>query len=109
MAEEWKEKRKHPRFRVNCPVSFVCFDKLKLGETQDLSLGGMKIQSRYMLFSGETYDFTVVMNGRAITPKGKIVYIENQPEFTYGAGVSFLQLSQDQQTQLDGFLSARGS
>ena len=109
MAEEWKEKRKHPRFRVSCPVSFVCFDKLKVGETQDLSLGGMKIHSRYMLFSGETYDFTVVMNGRAITPKGKIVYIENQPEFTYGAGVSFLQLSQDHQTQLDGFLSASTS
>lgn len=109
MIQEWQEKRKHPRFRVNCPVSFICFDKLKIGETQDLSLGGMKIQSRYMFFTGETYDFTVVMNGHSISPRGKIVYIENQPEFTYGAGVSFLQLSEDHQNQLNGFLLAKKS
>jgi len=109
MIQGWKEKRRYPRFKINCPVSFICFDRLKIGETQDLSLGGMRIQSRYMLFRGETYDFTVVMNGHAISPRGKIVYLENEPEFTYGAGVSFLQLSEDQQNQLNGFLSARKS
>jgi c-di-GMP-binding flagellar brake protein YcgR len=109
MIHDWQEKRRHPRLKVNCPVSFICFDKLKIGETQDLSLGGMKIQSRAMLFEGETYDFTVVMNGHTISPRGQIVYTETRPEFTYGAGVSFLQLSEDHQTQLDGFLAIRES
>jgi c-di-GMP-binding flagellar brake protein YcgR len=109
MAEEWKEKRKYPRLHINCPISFICFDKLRIGETADLSQGGMKIQSRYILFTGETYDFTVVMNGRSISPKGKVVYLENQPEFTYGAGVSFVQISEDQQNELDAFLSAKDS
>lgn len=109
MIQVWKEKRKYPRSQVNCPVSFICFNKLRIAETADLSLGGMKIQSRYMLFMGKTYDFTVVMNGRAISPKGKIVYIENQPEFIYGAGISFVQLSEDHQNQLNGFLSAKKS
>jgi hypothetical protein len=68
MAEGWSERRKYPRFHVTCPISFVCFDKLRIGETSDLSEGGMKIQSRYILFTGETYDFTVVMNGRSISP-----------------------------------------
>jgi hypothetical protein len=106
MSQGWDEKRKHPRFRVNCPVSFICFNKLKIAETRDLSAGGMKIHSRYMLFSGETYDFTLVMNGHTINPRGRIVYIENQPEFNYGAGVSFLHLSPDHLNQLNGFLSA---
>ena len=109
MIQNWKEKRRYPRFKVNCPVSFICFDKLKIGETQDLSLGGMKIRSRAMLFKGETYDFTVVMNGHTISPRGRIVYIETRPEFTYGAGISFLHLSEDHQTHLDGFLSAKES
>lgn len=109
MAEGWSERRKYPRFYVTCPISFVCFDKLRIGETSDLSQGGMKIQSRYILFTGETYDFTVVMNGRSINPKGKVVYLENQPEFTYGAGVSFVQISEEQQDQLSAFLSAKGS
>ncbi len=109
MAEGWKEKRKHPRVQINCPVSFICFDKLRIGETSDLSQGGMRIQSRYILFTGETYEFTVVMNGRSISPRGKVVYIKNQPEFTYGAGVSFVQISDDQLNQLSAFLSNRES
>lgn len=109
MIHPLKEKRRYPRFHVHCPISFICFDRLRIGETADLSVGGMKIQSRYMFLAGETYDFTVVINGRAISPKGKIVYLENQPEFTYGAGVSFVNLSEDHQSQLNGFLLAHHS
>ncbi len=69
----------------------------------------MKIQSRYMMFSGEIYDFTVIMNGRAISPKGKVVYLDHQPELTYGAGVSFLHLSEEHRNQLDAFLTAQQS
>ena len=107
MTQGWKEKRRYPRLQVNCPISFICFNKLRIGETEDISVGGMKIQSRYLLFTGETYDFTVVMNGRTISPKGKVVYFENQPEFSYGAGVSFVHLSEDHQSQLSSFLSAK--
>jgi c-di-GMP-binding flagellar brake protein YcgR len=106
MIHEGKNKRKYQRFHVHCPISFICFNKLRIGETENLSLGGMKIQSRYLLFKGEIYDFTVVMHGRAINPRGKVVYLENQREFTYSAGVSFVHLSEDHQNQLNAFLSA---
>lgn len=109
MAQSWKEKRKYPRFPLHCPISFICFNKLRIGETSDLSLGGMKIQSRYMLFTGETYEFTVILNGHTINPKGRVVYLENHPELTYGAGVSFLHLSEDQKNQLNAFLTAKAS
>ena len=109
MIHTCEEKRKHPRLRVKCPVSFIFSETLRIGETLDLSLGGMKIQSRYMLLRGETYDFTIVMNGRAINPKGKVVYIQNQSEFVYGTGVSFVNLGQDHQNRLSGFLSAQNS
>lgn len=105
MIHGWEEKRKYPRFPVHFPVSFLCYDNLRIGETSDLSLGGMKIQSHYMLYTGEIYDFTVVMNGRAISPKGRVVYTETQREFTYGAGVSFVHLSEDHQKRLNGVLS----
>ena len=107
MAQGWEEKRRYPRLQINCPISFICFDKLRIGETADISIGGMKIQSRYLLFTGETYDFTVVMNGRAISPKGKVVYLQNQPEYSYGAGVSFVHISEDHQSQLTSFLSVK--
>ncbi|NIO04556.1 MAG: hypothetical protein GTN74_08055 [Proteobacteria bacterium] len=107
MIQAHTEKRKHPRYPLKCPVSFIFFNNLKIGETSDLSLGGMKLRSRYMLFTGETYDFTVVVNGHAINPKGKIVYIENQPQFTYGTGVSFVDMSKDHHSRLSGFLSGQ--
>jgi len=106
MAQGWEEKRKYARFQINCPISFICFDKLRIGETSDLSRGGMKIQSRYLLFAGETYDFTVVMNGQAISPRGKVVYLEKRPEFSYGAGVSFVNMSEEYQTRLSAFLAS---
>jgi len=107
MTQHWKEKRRYPRYPIHCPVSFMSFDELRFGETEDLSLGGMKIYSRTVLLEGKTYDFIVVMNGRAITPKGKIVYLQSQRTFTYGAGVSFLHLSEDHQNRLSGFLSVQ--
>ena len=51
MIPHEKEKRRHPRFKVNCPVSFICYNKLRIGETTDLSRGGMKIQSHSMICS----------------------------------------------------------
>ena len=107
MAQSWTDRRRYPRFQVNCPISFICFNKLRIGETSDISQGGMKIQSRYLLFAGETYDFTVVMNGHTISPKGKVVYLENHPEFTYGAGVSFVNISEDHQAELSEFLEKK--
>ena len=99
-------RRGYPRFQVCCPVSYLSFNKLKIAETLDVGFGGMKIQSRNILLEGETYDFTVSINGRTIGPKGKIVHIENRPESCYEANVSFSHLPKNDHNQLEGFLSA---
>ncbi|NIO05312.1 MAG: hypothetical protein GTN74_12085 [Proteobacteria bacterium] len=106
MIQDRREKRTYPRFQINCPVSFFSFDQLGIAETLDLSLGGMKIRSRCMLFINETYDFMIIVGGRAISPKGRVLRIENQLEFNYEAGVSFLDLIDHHRNQLNGFLSA---
>ncbi|MBW2059426.1 MAG: PilZ domain-containing protein [Deltaproteobacteria bacterium] len=108
MAQGWKEKRRYPRFRVNCPISFICFSKLRIGETSDISLGGMKIQCRYFLLPAETYDFTVVVRGRAISPRGRVVYLATQGEFGYEAGVCFVGISEEHQKHLASFLLSKG-
>jgi hypothetical protein len=105
MIQDFTERRMHPRFEVNCPVSFFSSDKLRIAETLDLSLGGMKIQSRHVLFIGETYDFTVVIKGRGLNPKGKVAHIRTQPGLTYGVGVSFVKLSKPNKARLAKFLS----
>jgi hypothetical protein len=64
----------------------------------------VKVKSRYFLSTGETHNFTIVMNGRSITPRGGIVYVQSQPEFAYGVGVSFAHLSEDNRHQLGWFL-----
>ena len=101
------QKRRYPRLQVNCPVSFVSFNKLRIAETLDLSLGGMKIQSPDVLLTGETYDFTLIVAGCPISPRGKVVRVESRAELAYGANVSFLHLPDDHQNQLNGFLSAQ--
>ena len=99
------ERRRYPRFQVNCLVSFLSFDRLKTGETLDLGLRGMRIQSRSILFAGETYDFTLIVNGDVITPKGKIVHVEDRSELDcYGACVSFMDLSENHLKRLGHFL-----
>jgi len=99
------ERRRYPRFQVNCPVSFLSFDRLKTGETLDLGLRGMRIESRSMLFAGEIYDFTLIVNGDVIAPKGKIVHVDNQSESdNYGANVSFMHLSENHLKRLGHFL-----
>lgn len=105
MIQNRKERRKHPRSQVNCPVSFFSSGKLRIAETLDLSLGGMRIQSRHVLFVGETYDFTVVIRGQGLYPKGRVAHVQTQSGLTYGVGVSFVELSKANKARLNRFLS----
>jgi len=99
------DRRRYPRFQVNCLVSFLSFDRLKTGETLNLGLRGMRIQSRTILFAGEIYDFTLIVNGDVVTPKGKVVHVEDRPGLDrYGACVSFMDLSENHLKRLGHFL-----
>ncbi len=99
-----RERRRYQCFLVNRPVSFLSFKRLVFAETSNLSLAGMKIRSRSFPFTGETYEFAILVNGSAIRSRGRIVRVENQPKFTYGANVSFTYLPENDRNQLSAFL-----
>jgi c-di-GMP-binding flagellar brake protein YcgR len=109
MVQKWVEKRRYPRFSVSYPVSYLAADKLKIAETLDLSLGGMKIHSLHRLCVDETYAFTIVIEGRAISPMGKVVHTQPRQGFAHGVGVSFSRLTRAHRKRLNTFLSTYGS
>jgi c-di-GMP-binding flagellar brake protein YcgR len=100
-----ENKRKHPRFEVSTPVSFVAHGKLRIASTENLSQGGMRLCTRYLLFMNQVCDFNVVISARAIRVQGRVVYIQDLQLFDYGVGVCFSQLSPEDQNHLSRYLT----
>ena len=71
------EKRKFPRFPVADEIICSRYGKEMIMRTQNISLGGAKLEANFDLGVGENIDFAILSNGRKINCKGTILAIED--------------------------------
>ena len=74
--EDMDEKRKFPRFPV--PELVICsrYGRQMSMRTQNISLGGLKVEANFNLGVGESMDLAILINGTRIECKGIILAIE---------------------------------
>jgi hypothetical protein len=70
------EKRKFPRFPVMNPVICSRYGRKMTMRTQNISLGGLKLEANFDLGVGESMDLAILTNGTRIHCKGRILAIE---------------------------------
>jgi hypothetical protein len=70
------EKRKFPRFPVMNPVIYSRYGRKMTMRTQNISLGGLKLEANFDLGVGESMDLAILTNGTRIHCKGRILAIE---------------------------------
>ena len=70
------EKRKFPRFPVTNRVLCFRYGKQISMRTQNISLGGLKLEASLDLSVGESLHFDILTNGPKIHCKGKILAVE---------------------------------
>ena len=70
------EKRKFPRFPAVVPVICSRYGRKMTMRTQNISLGGLKLEANFDLGVGESMDLALLTKGTRIYCKGRILAIE---------------------------------
>ena len=94
------ERRKFPRFRVMNPVICLRYGRQITMRTQNVSLGGLKLEANLDFKVGESLDFDILTNGTRVHCKGRILAIENFKDkvqvrlcFSHNSDMDFRKLS----------------
>lgn len=97
------EKRKFPRFSVTDQVICSRYGKEMTMRTQNISLGGAKLEANFDLGVGENINFTILANRKRINCKGTILAIEELKNKVY-ARLLFSPASDSDDWKLSDYL-----
>jgi len=98
--------RSHPRYRVQKIASYQYGGKQFLTLTQDLGLGGMKINTHDYLPENEHLSFNLVLRESSIRFKGRIAYSNLPPDGGGVSGIQFTEVTEEDYTSLQTYLAS---
>jgi len=76
-TQDIHERRNFPRFAVTEPVICFRYGRQMAMRTQNVSLGGLKLEANFDLGIGESMDLAILTNGTRIHCRGRILAIED--------------------------------
>lgn len=91
-----KERRKHPRFKTNDPISYVCIDnngnriKEGKGKAVNVSKGGILIQTREAFHWHDILLLGIDLKDKSLSVKGRVVYSNTDDSGRVQTGIEFL-------------------
>ena len=91
-----KERRKHPRFKTNDPISYVCIDndgnriKEGKGKAVNVSKGGILIQTRDAFQWHDILLLGIDLKDKSVNVKGRVVYSNTDDSGMVQTGIEFL-------------------
>lgn len=92
-----KERRKHPRFKTNDPISYVCLDndgnriKEGKGKAVNVSKGGILIETRESFKWQDIIVLGIDLKDKSISVKGRVVYSNTDDSGMVQTGIEFLE------------------
>ena len=98
------ERRQHRRFKVRVPVELRVqgSDSPIRGETADISLGGLYLETMFTFADGTELDITLQAGEATVLSVGRVVTCHP----TVGNGIQFLRMLPEDREELDNFLQA---
>ena len=98
------EARRHPRYAVHKPISYLYEGKRFLALTLNLGLGGTRIETRHYLPEDEPLDIHIDLGPNSIWTKGRPVYSWFLSGSRYISGLQFTEVSEQDQSSLKDYL-----
>ena len=101
-----KEQRAHPRYEVNAYVDFTGSEVLLYHKIQNVSLGGICIQSASVEEVGTIVDLVVNFPdlGTQLSLKGEVAWVNREPPMDMG--IRYIDLDEHKKDTLRKFISA---
>ena len=91
------ERRKHPRFKTNDPISYVCIDnngiriKEGKGKAVNVSKGGILIETRDVFSWHDILLLGIDLKDKSVSVKGRVVYCNTDDSGIVQTGIEFLE------------------
>jgi hypothetical protein len=91
------ERRKHPRFKTNDPISYVCIDnngnriKEGKGKAVNVSKGGILIETRDAFNWHDILLLGIDLKDKSVSVKGRVVYSNTDDSGMIQTGIEFLE------------------
>jgi hypothetical protein len=76
-AQDISERRNFPRFPITESVICFRYGRQMTMRTQNISLGGLKLEANFDLGIGESMDLAILTNGTRIHCRGRVLAIED--------------------------------
>jgi hypothetical protein len=89
-----QDRRGSIRFKMSYATIYTRFDTQgrecdqKISRSIDVSLGGVRLQSSFLVDSGEVLDITMALGENLLTFKGKVVYVTPSKDQGLELGIS---------------------
>ena len=107
-------RREYQRYQVAVTAEIEVDGDTKIGETRDISLGGVSVSIDCQLEENSTVDLALILTEDGIEnpdedpfeTKAKVIWIAPADEGQFMIGVRFLDLSQAKTAQLKRFVDA---
>jgi len=93
----FKERRKHPRFKTNDPISYVCLDndgnriKEGKGTAVNVSKGGILIETKDSFNWQDILLLNIDLKDKSVSVKGRVVYSNTDDSGMAQTGIEFLE------------------
>jgi len=94
---KFKERRKHPRFKTNDPISYVCLDndgnqiKEGKGTAVNVSKGGILIETQDSFNWQDILLLNIDLKDNSVSVKGRVVYSNKDDSGMVQTGIEFLE------------------
>ena len=97
---KFKERRKHPRFKTNDPISYVCIDnngnriKEGKGKAVNVSKGGILIETQDSFNWQDILLLNIDLKDKSVSVKGRVVYSNTDDSGKFQTGIEFLEIGE---------------
>ena len=94
---KFKERRKHPRFKTNDPISYVCIDnngnriREGKGKAINVSKGGILIETQDSFNWQDILLLGIDLKDKSVSVKGRVVYSNTDDSGMIQTGIEFLE------------------
>ena len=106
----FQDRRGSIRLKMIYPAIYTRFDNQgrpydqKISRSMNVSQGGVRLQSSFLVGSGEVLDITMALGENLVTFQGEVIYVKPSEDESFELGISIKDIENGDKNTLTRFI-----